>query len=114
MAESFHEEILDDTTANPGADVEMTEGGAGEEETGAAAATNGSELPFAEDGPEEPVAPRTTFLQYLGSPIVTLLIGSGDSETILTAHQGLLTQSTFFAEACAEFADDGSVCRIPP
>lgn len=114
MSESFNEEILEENPIHPGADVEMAEGGAGEEETAAVAAANGSELPFAEDGPDEPEAPRTTFLQYLSSPIVTLLIGSGDAETILTAHQGLLTQSTFFAEACAEFADDGSVRAASP
>jgi len=111
MSENFNEDILEDAPANPGADVEMAEG-AGDEET--AAHANGSELPFAEDGPEDPPAPRITFAQQLASPIVTLLIGSSDTETILTAHQGLLTQSTFFAEACAEFADDGSVgdCRL--
>ena len=110
MAENFNEEIIEDAPANPGADVEMAEGAADEE---TAAHANGSELPFAEEGPEDAVAPRTTFVQHLASPIVTLLVGSSDTETILTAHQGLLTQSTFFAEACADFADDGSVsqCR---
>ncbi|KAK3933928.1 hypothetical protein QBC46DRAFT_414371 [Diplogelasinospora grovesii] len=100
----------------PGGDVEMEgaggpSGAAGDKEEDTNA--NGSELPFAQEGPEDtPVAPRTTFLQYLTSPIVTLLIGSGDNETILTAHQGLLTQSSFFADACAEFADDGSPRQI--
>lgn len=55
------------------------------------------------------VPPRISFAQYLSSSIVTLLIGSGENETILTAHQALLVQSPFFAEARAEFADDGSV-----
>lgn len=108
MAENYTEEIIEDAPANPGADVEMAEGAVDGE---TAATANGSELPFAEDGPDDPPAPRTTFVQHLSSPIVTLLIGSSDTETILTAHQGLLTQSTFFAEACAEFADDGSVCQ---
>ncbi len=113
MADSFNEEILEDTPANPGADVEMAEGaGAGEEEASGAAA-NGSELPFAESGPDDTPPPRVSFTQYLASPIVTLLIGSGDNEHILTAHQGLLCQSTWFAEQCAEFTDDGSVCRNP-
>ena len=117
MADSFNEEMAEDaqasgTTATAGADdVEMVEGAA------AAAAenskdNNGSELPFAEGVPVDPVPERITFLQYLSSPVVTLLIGSGEKETILTAHQGLLVQSPYFAEACAEFADDGSVCAV--
>ncbi|KAK3368722.1 hypothetical protein B0H63DRAFT_529088 [Podospora didyma] len=111
MADSFNEEIADAAPVNSGADVEMIEGAA-EDDT----AANGSELPFAEASAEDPPAPRITFLQYLTSPIVTLLVGSGDSETILAAHQGLLTQSPYFAEACAELLDDGSVSapnRLP-
>src|SRR3954471_24531596 len=102
MASSFNEEILEDPPPSAGADVEMAET-AGEE---GATHANGSELPFAEAGPEDPPTPRTSFVQYLSTPIVTLLIGSGDSETVLTAHQGLLSQSTYFAEQCAEFTDD--------
>ncbi|EGS20345.1 uncharacterized protein CTHT_0021720 [Thermochaetoides thermophila DSM 1495] len=37
---------------------------------------------------------------------------SGENKTILTAHQALLVQSPFFAEACAEFTDDGSPRQI--
>lgn len=108
MADSFAEETpAEETPVAPGTDdVEMVEGG----EEAAAGANGAADLPFAEDGPEEAsAAPRTTFLQYLTSPVVTLIVGSGDSEAILTAHQSLLTQSPFFAEACAEFANDGSV-----
>lgn len=106
----FIEEINPDAPANPGADVEMREGA---EDTTATANpnVNASELPFAQEDPEEDSAPapRVTFAQYLTSPVVTLLVGSGEAETILTAHQSLLVQSPFFAEACAQFADDGSV-----
>ncbi|KAK4464016.1 hypothetical protein QBC42DRAFT_321677 [Cladorrhinum samala] len=118
MADSFSEDIIEDApSANASADVEMTEGAkptaAGE---GAAAATEGgnggSELPFAEGVPDDTPAPRITFLQYLTSPMVTLLIGSGETETILTAHQGLLMQSPFFADRCAEFTDDGSPRQV--
>jgi hypothetical protein len=114
MAGSFNEIAEDAPTASTVADVEMAEGA-----TESAAATENhddSELPFTKGGPDDPSppAPRITFLQYLTSPIVTLLIGSGESETILTAHQSLLVQSPFFAGACAEFADDGSVCRSIP
>jgi len=106
MADSFHEEDIEDAPPNTAADVEMAEG-AGDDQT--PAATNGAEPSFTEA--DAPVEPRIGFLQYLASPIVTLLVGSGDSEHILTAHQGLLTQSTFFADQYAEFTDDGSVCR---
>jgi hypothetical protein len=108
MADSSHEENLEDAPANTGADVEMAEG-AGDEETPTVA--NGAEQSFA-DGTEVPAEPRIAFLQYLASPIVTLLVGSGDNEHILTAHQGLLTQSTYFADQCAEFTDDGSPRQI--
>jgi hypothetical protein len=105
MADSFNEEtMVEDAPRGSAADIEMAEG-----ETGAASENPNAELPFAEGGPEDAPAPRTTFLQYLTSPVVTLLVGSGENETILTAHQGLLTRSPFFAEACAEFVDDGSV-----
>lgn len=110
MADSFSEDVTEDApSVNASADVEMTEGA---KPTAASdeAANGGPDLPFAEGVPEDTSAPRITFLQYLTSPVVTLLIGSGDAETILTAHQGLLMQSPFFADRCAEFTDDGSVC----
>lgn len=109
MADSFNEETIEDAPAAPTAgDVEMGEGAAA-----AAENPNSSELPFAEDGPDDDApAPRITFVQYLSSPVVTLLVGSGETETILTAHQGLLMQSPYFAAACAEFANDGSVCLL--
>ncbi|KAK5659643.1 hypothetical protein OQA88_850 [Cercophora sp. LCS_1] len=109
MADSFNEEILEETPTNTRADVEMAEGTAADEETTHA---NGSELPFAEGDPDDTStvnpASRISFLQYLASPVVTLIVGGGDSEQVLTAHQGLLWQSTYFKEQCAEFTDDGS------
>ena len=109
MADSSHDETLEDASATQGADVDMAEGaGHGE------AAANGTELPFAEGGPEDPPMPRIGYLQYLASPIVTLLVGSGDNEHVLSAHQALLVQSTWFAEQCAEFANDGSVRQAIP
>ncbi|KAL2753074.1 hypothetical protein ACRALDRAFT_1078062 [Sodiomyces alcalophilus JCM 7366] len=59
-------------------------------------------------GPE----PRATFLTYLTSPVVTLLVGKNGSETILTAHQALLAKSPYFKEACAQFNNDGSPRQI--
>lgn len=105
MAEAFNEEVpIAEQPANQGGDVEMAEGVP--PATGANEVGDNTELPFAEGGE---VDPRTTFVSYLSSPIVTLIVGSGDSETILSAHQGLLVQSPFFAEACAAFTNDGSV-----
>ncbi|KAI8626895.1 hypothetical protein F5Y19DRAFT_194061 [Xylariaceae sp. FL1651] len=102
MAEEFNEQVLDELPINPAGDVEMVEGGEAE---GAGLADNSVELPFAEGGESEP---RTTFTSYLTSPVVTLIVGTGDTETILTAHQALLTLSPFFADFCKNFADDGS------
>ncbi|GAB1319944.1 hypothetical protein MFIFM68171_10154 [Madurella fahalii] len=109
MADSFNESMIEDApVASTSADIDMAEGADG------AAGENFSrtELPFAEGGPDDTPAPRVTFLQYLTSPMVTLLIGAGENETILTAHQALLIKSPFFADACAEFADDGSPRQI--
>lgn len=106
MAEEFQDDVLDEQPVVPGADVDMAEieGGEGHEDN-----ANGGDLPFAEG---EDVEPRTSFIDYLASPVVTLLVGSGDTETILTAHQALLAQSPFFEEACAAFSDDGSVSSL--
>ncbi|KAK4693392.1 hypothetical protein P7C71_g4000, partial [Lecanoromycetidae sp. Uapishka_2] len=41
----------------------------------------------------EKPAPRVTFVDYLQSPVITLIIGSGPEKTTLSAHQALLTQS---------------------
>lgn len=104
MAEEFNEEILEPQSTNPGGDVEMGEGDGGE-----SAGNEGAVLPFAEGGDSDP---RTTFISYLTSPVVTLIVGSAENETILTAHQALLIQSPFFADACAAFADDGSPRQV--
>ncbi len=107
MADSFHSELPEDS-----ADVEMAESStAAEPETAAAGTAADDDLPFAEGGHNDAPAPRPriSFAQYLGTPVVTLVVGSGEEETLLTAHQGLLVQSPYFEMACAEFADDGSV-----
>jgi hypothetical protein len=111
MADSFIENTpAGSAPAAPMGDVEMVEGSAAAASTAGAENPNSSELPFAEEGPDDAPPARITYVQYLSSPIVTLLVGSGEAETILTAHQGLLMQSPYFAAACAEFTDDGSVC----
>ncbi|KAK2066705.1 hypothetical protein P8C59_000496 [Phyllachora maydis] len=111
MADAAHEEMVDDAPSTAAGDVEMGDGESVARE-GTATAADGSELPFAEDGPEDPAPPRVSFVNYLATPIVTLLLGSGESETILMAHQGLLVRSPFFAEAVGEFADDGSPRQV--
>lgn len=60
---------------------------------------------------EEKPAERVTFIDYLKSPMVELLIGTGDSQTLLMAHKALLTKSPFFKEKLAstnrmELGDD--------
>ncbi|KAI1823537.1 hypothetical protein F4861DRAFT_509761 [Xylaria intraflava] len=110
-------EILDgDQPPNPSRDVDMAEGDANEaggEASGDApgASQDSAVLPFAEmgeAGDAGDVDPRTTFVTYLSSPMVSLIIGTAENATILTAHQALLAKSPYFAEACAAFTSDGS------
>jgi len=65
-------------------------------------------LPFQEE-PVEEASARVTFTDYLRSPVISLLVGQGDEQALLTAHQALLVTSPWFAEACARFSDDVSV-----
>lgn len=108
MADVAHDDIVDDTTVvNPSADVEMAEGAAAEEENG-----DQTELPFAgEDNvaEAEPEPARVPFVDYLASPVVTLVVGKDPKATILTAHEALLTLSPHFKTLCDNFLDDGSV-----
>jgi hypothetical protein len=52
---------------------------------------------------------RVTYIDYLKSPVIGLLVGQGDEQALLTAHQALLTSSPWFADACAKFSDEVSV-----
>jgi hypothetical protein len=96
--------IIEEAPTN---DVEM-EGGDAVEAVGIVEGENGEELPFADGDVTEP---RTTFLSYLMSPVVTLIIGQ-ENQTLLAAHQALLEQSPYFKAACANFVDDGSVRNL--
>ncbi|KAL8704623.1 MAG: hypothetical protein Q9201_002209 [Fulgogasparrea decipioides] len=85
-------------------DVEMQGGDDSAEvlevgETGAA--EDGAAAP---EGEEKP-AQRVTFVDYLKSPMIELLIGSDPSQTLLTAHKALVTRSPFFAEKLASSSD---------
>jgi hypothetical protein len=108
MADINDDSIVEGSSANPGGDVEMAEG-LGEDDTTAVAGR--SEILNEGEAEEESVPKRTSFISYLTSPVVTLIVGEGEGEgeTILTAHQALLALSPFFKEACAQFSDDGSV-----
>ncbi|PHH81673.1 hypothetical protein CDD82_206 [Ophiocordyceps australis] len=58
---------------------------------------------------EDQVAERITFLSYLSSPIVSLVIGTGEEQTLLSAHQALLAKSPYFDSVCQSFVEDGSI-----
>ncbi|MCJ1438620.1 hypothetical protein MMC27_008010 [Xylographa pallens] len=65
-----------------------------------------------EDAGREEEAARTTFIDYLKSPIIELLVGQGEEQTLLTAHQALLIKSPFFADAVAQFSTEATTRRI--
>ncbi|KAI1867727.1 uncharacterized protein JN550_006868 [Neoarthrinium moseri] len=110
MADEFHDDPIEEKQSAAGGDVEMGDGaGEGTIEDGNPDAT---QLPFAEGGDGPEVEQRIQFVDYLQSPIVTLIVGDGGASTVLTAHQALLTQSAYFADACAAFSDDGSPRQI--
>ena len=75
-----------------------------------------SRVGVVEDGPNDEAANETaqdkvssSFAESLASPIVTLVVGKGDEQTILSAHPALLCKSPYFVEACRVFVEDGSV-----
>jgi len=77
--------------------------------TNTGTADNGENgLPFQDEVMEE-IPARVTYIDYLKSPIIGLLVGQGDEQALLTAHQALLTRSPWFADACAKFSDEVSV-----
>ncbi|KAL9033294.1 MAG: hypothetical protein Q9180_006023 [Flavoplaca navasiana] len=78
-------------------DVEMQGGDEGAEvvEVGETVGDNGAEGGSAE---EDKPAQRVTFIDYLKSPMIELLIGSGADQTLLMAHKALLTKSPFFLQ----------------
>ena len=105
--ENYEELIPADTPADVemGGDVPVVEIGAG----AAAEAEEGDGMPFEAEPMDEETTTRTTYVDYLKSPVIGLLVGQGDEQALLTAHQALLTKSPWFADACAKFSDDVSV-----
>jgi len=57
--------------------------------------------------------PQTVFLEYLMSPIVQIVVGSGDDETTLTAHKAILTQSPYFNDMLSPMSDDSLTVDLP-
>lgn len=49
---------------------------------------------------------------YLRSPIIQLVVGTGDTASTLSVHQALLVQSPHFAEAVSRFTDAAQTRRI--
>lgn len=108
--ENFAELIPGDTPA----DVDMGNEVMVEIDASGAGADNDDHengLPFQEEAMEDaPV--RVTYIDYLKSPVIGLLVGQGDEQALLTAHQALLISSPWFADACAKFSDEVSERRI--
>jgi hypothetical protein len=100
--ESGHEYILDD--------VDMGGDEAIVEIASAAPQDKDDGMPFQEE-PLEEVPARVTYIDYLRSPAIGLLVGQGDEQALLTAHQALLVQSPWFADACAKFSSEVSVSK---
>jgi hypothetical protein len=105
IAESFEDEAADIEMVGEEAVV-----GADPDEETAEHGENGeagdNEVPIEND---EEVPTRVTFVDYLKSPIVELVVGEGEEQIILTAHQALLQSSPFFEEALSQFNEDSTV-----
>ena len=90
-------------------DVEM----AGDEGEAAADVENGDiGGPAGNDYAGQP-NPQTIFLDYLRSPIVELMVGSGDDTTLLTAHQALVVKSPYFAARLADLPESTRRLALP-
>ncbi|KAI4280803.1 MAG: hypothetical protein L6R38_004165 [Xanthoria sp. 2 TBL-2021] len=78
-------------------DVEMQGGDDGAEVVDVGE-TVGEDAVEGDAAEEDKPAQRVTFVDYLKSPMIELLIGSGDDQTLLMAHKALLTKSPFFTQ----------------
>ncbi|KAF1987452.1 hypothetical protein K402DRAFT_392715 [Aulographum hederae CBS 113979] len=84
---------IPDVEDTPIEDVEM-----GAAEDGEGAEAEESMLPDIE--PDLPA--RETFVDFFKSPIVELIVGTGEDQTVLTAHQAFLHKSPYFAELLSQ------------
>lgn len=116
--ESYESLIPGDTPADmemgsevPVVEIASARGGTAADEGDVAEDENG--LPFhGEEMDLEDAPARVTYIDYLKSPVIGLLVGQGDEQALLTAHQALLVKSPWFADACAKFSDEISERRI--
>ncbi|PYI17758.1 hypothetical protein BO86DRAFT_384175 [Aspergillus japonicus CBS 114.51] len=97
-----------ESTATPDPEIKTASKAVNESQTGT---TPDIKMHDARSAPElgrAPLEPRRNpgiqFLDFLTSPIVELVLGTGQSKTILTAHQSLLLESPLLAEKVAAFA----------
>lgn len=106
MPTDENDTVPDAAPAQQGAtgDVEMTT-----EDADVSRAPEADETTAKDGQVAGPEPSRVTFMSYLGSPVVTLVVGQDDTQSLLTAHQGLLEKSPYFADICRQFVDDGSV-----
>ncbi|OAQ96163.1 hypothetical protein LLEC1_02112 [Akanthomyces lecanii] len=101
-------EIEIGTTVAASGDVEM-EGAAGDETPYEKGPVEDAEASVIQEDPAAETRP--SFIEYLSSPVVTLLVGQ-DAQTVLTAHQALLSKSPYFEQVCQAFIEDGSARSI--
>ncbi|WEW57927.1 hypothetical protein PRK78_003394 [Emydomyces testavorans] len=92
-------------------DVEMA-GASGAAAAEPQSAEDAADAAAAEENGEPTSTPaegrgKNKFLDYLKSPIVELVIGKDGNETVLTAHQAILTSSPYFAKTVSQFPEDG-------
>ncbi|KAJ5733367.1 hypothetical protein N7493_002153 [Penicillium malachiteum] len=114
-AKAQSHETNGNSTINTSVEVDM----GGTQELTEAAPAGDSILPDAQPEPEsvpEPPTPAkkiaaSTFFQSLISPIVEFIVGDGENETLLKAHQNLLLESPFLKQKIDEF-DSSSPRRI--
>ncbi|KGO39776.1 hypothetical protein PEX1_005680 [Penicillium expansum] len=70
-----------------------------------------STLPDVQAEPEPPAPAKKNssfnFLNFLTSPIVEIIVGKGDNETVMTAHQSLLMEAPLLAEFVKYFEASG-------
>ncbi|PHH69773.1 hypothetical protein CDD80_6508 [Ophiocordyceps camponoti-rufipedis] len=65
-----------------------------------------------DDDDDDEAPERVSFVSYLASPIVTLLVGRDEEQTVLSAHQALLEKSPYLKIRCFDFINDGSPRQI--
>ncbi|MCJ1310236.1 hypothetical protein MMC25_003898 [Agyrium rufum] len=55
---------------------------------------------------------RSAFMDYLRSPMIEIVVGQGETSTLLTAHEALLVRSPFFKSTVANFSEGATTKRI--